>query len=53
MHFQIRTKHATFFTMAIYAILPYSNKRKQLWKMKFLVNEQNVSVVHIDINAIS
>ena len=32
----------------------YSDKMKQLLKMKFLVNdEQNVSVVHIDINAIS
>ena len=33
--------------------LPYSDKRKQLLKMKFLVNEQNVSVIYIDINAIS
>ena len=35
------------------ANLPYSDKRKQLLKMKFLVNEQNVSVMYIDINAIS
>ena len=34
-------------------ILPYNDKRKQLLKMKFLVNEQNVSVMYIDINAIS
>ena len=30
-----------------------SDKRKQLMKMKFLVNEPNVSVMYIDINAIS
>ena len=34
-------------------ILPYSDKRKQLLKMKFLVNEQNVSVMYIGIDAIS
>ena len=34
-------------------ILPYSDKRKQLLKMTFLENEQNVSVMYIDINAIS
>ena len=28
-------------------------KRKQLLEMTFLVNEQNVSVMYIDINAIS
>ena len=33
--------------------VPYSDKRKQLLKMAFLVNEQNVSVMYIDINAIS
>ena len=33
--------------------LSYSDKRKQLLKMKFLENEQNVSVVYIDINVIS
>ena len=32
--------------------LPYSDKRKQLLKIKFLVNEQNVSVMYIDINAL-
>ena len=37
----------------LWKILPYSDKRKQLLKMKFLVNEQNVSVMYIDINAIS
>ena len=35
------------------AILSYSDKRKQLFKMTFLVNERNVSVMYIDINAIS
>ena len=35
------------------AILPQSDKRKQLFKMTFLVNEQNVSVMYIDINAVS
>ena len=30
----------------------YSDKRKQLLKMTFLVNEQNVSVMYIDINAL-
>ena len=35
------------------SILPYSDKRKQLLKMTFLVNEQNVSVMYIDIIAIS
>ena len=34
-------------------ILPYSDKRKQLLKMTFLVNEQNLSFMYIDINAIS
>ena len=34
-------------------ILPYSVKRKQLLEVKFLVNEQNVSVMYIDINPIS
>ena len=29
----------------------YSDKRKQILKIKFLVNEQNVSVMYIDINA--
>ena len=33
-------------------MLPYSDKRKQLLKMTFLVNEQNVSVMYIDINRI-
>ena len=32
-------------------LLPYNRKRKQLLKMTFLVNEQNVSVMYIDINA--
>ena len=31
----------------------YSDKMKQLLKIKFLANEQNVSVMYIDINAIS
>ena len=35
-----------------YATLPYSDKRKQLLKMTFLVNEQNVCVMYIDINVI-
>ena len=34
-------------------LLNYSDKKKQLLKMKFLVNEQNVSVMYIDIDAIS
>ena len=44
-----------FLLLSSGAILPYSDKRKQLLKMKFLVNEQNVSVMYmnIDINAIS
>ena len=33
--------------------LPYSDIRTQLSKMPFLVNEQNVSVMYIHINAIS
>ena len=33
--------------------LPYSDKRKQLSKITFLVNEQNMNVMCIDINAIS
>ena len=33
--------------------LPYSDKREQLLKITRLVNEQNVSVTYIDINAIS
>ena len=35
------------------AALPYSDKWKQLLKMKFLLNELNVTVMYIDINAIS
>ena len=34
------------------SFLPYSDKRKQLLKMTFLVNDHNVSVIYIDINAI-
>ena len=34
-------------------VVPYSDKRKQLLQMTFLVNEQNVSAMYIDINAIS
>ena len=34
-------------------VLPYSDKRRQLLKVIFLVNEQNVSVMYIDINALS
>ena len=34
-------------------LLPYSDKRKQLLKMTFLVNEQNVSVMYIDIKVIN
>ena len=33
--------------------VPYNDIRRQLLKMTFLVNEQNVSVMNIDINAIS
>ena len=33
--------------------LPYSDKRKQLLKMTFLVNEHNVSVMYIYINVLS
>ena len=33
--------------------LPYSDKRRQLLKMTFLVNEQNLSVMYIGIRAIS
>ena len=32
--------------------LPYSDKREKLLKITFLVNEQNVSVMYIDINVI-
>ena len=32
---------------------PTLTKRKQLLKIIFLVNEQNVSVMYLDINAIS
>ena len=35
------------------SILPYSDKRKQLLNITFLINKQNVSVIYIDINAIS
>ena len=38
---------------ALSSCLPYSDRRKQLLKMTFLVNEQNVSVMWTDINAIS
>ena len=33
-------------------LLPYSVKRKQVMEVVFLVYEQNVSVIYIDINAI-
>ena len=35
------------------ASLPYSGKRKQVKKVKFLVKEQNVSVISTDVNGIS
>ena len=38
---------------SFFPIPPYSDKRKQLSKMMFLINEQNVSVMYIDINAVS
>ena len=34
-------------------MLPYFDKRKQVMKVVFLINEQNVSVIYIDINATS
>ena len=34
-------------------ILPYFGKRKQVTKVKFLVKEQNVSVIYTDVNGIS
>ena len=34
-------------------ILPYIGKRKQVTKVKFLVKDQNVSVISTDINRIS
>ena len=34
-------------------ILPYCDKRKQLLEIIFLANDQHVSVMYIDINAIS
>ena len=39
--------------LVVLAVLPYSDKRKQLLKMTFLINTQNVSVLYIDISAIS
>ena len=48
-----------FLSLSLFpTILPYSDKRKQLFKMKCLVIEQNVSVImvtcmYIDIDAIS
>ena len=33
--------------------VPYFGKRKQVPKLKFLVKEQNVSVMSTDINGIS
>ena len=56
MHEPSPWKFACARSQLLQAILPYSEKRKQLLKMTFLINEQNVSVVyivHIDINAIS
>ena len=38
---------------AFCTILLYSDKRKQLLKVTFFVNEQNVSVMYVDFNAIS
>ena len=37
----------------MWEVLLYSDKRKQLLKMTLLVNEQNVSVMYTDTNAIS
>ena len=34
-------------------MLPYFGKRKQVTKVKFLVKEQNVSVIYTDVNGIS
>ena len=42
----VTTNHLDF------SILPYSDKMKQLLKITYLVNEQNVSVMYIDINAL-
>ena len=42
-----------FVVKVVMSILPYNDKRKQLWKMTFPVNDQNVSVMRIDINALS
>ena len=33
--------------------LPYSDKRTQLLEMTFLISEHHVSIMYIDINAIS
>ena len=35
------------------AVLPYFDKRQQVMKVLFLINEQNLSVIYIDINVIS
>ena len=40
-------------TCIFMVILPYSDKRTQLLKITILVNEQTVSVMYIDINAVS
>ena len=45
--------HRWIMRMWVKAGLPYSDKRKQLLKMTFLGNEQSVSVMYIDSNAIS
>ena len=39
--------------LKVLPILPYFGKRKQVTKVKFLVKEQNVSVIYTDVNGIS
>ena len=41
-----------FWQICYQIFLPYSDKRKQLTKMTFLVNEQNVSTIYTDINVV-
>ena len=40
-----------YLSKSYHCLLPYNVKRKQLLKMIFLVNEQDVSVIYIGINA--
>ena len=55
----VKSKQVQYILQSLYlyenmiTILPYFGKRKQVTKVKFLVKDQNVSVISTDVNGIS